>query len=178
MLAFSLVVGVMATGPVAAKSITVAVNAWPPAMGNPYAQQIQGAVHPFVGMFDALTFMDQQGRTLPRLALSWAADSPTSWTFKLRPGVSFTTGEPMDAAAVVAMIDMLKSSEGQRFFYAQEVANIACVTAIDDLTVVIVTHQPDAILPKRLSLLVLTPPKYWRDVGFDVFTQKPIGTGP
>lgn len=161
-----------------AKSIKVAVNTWPPAMGNPYSQQIQGAVHPFVGLFDGLTFMDQDGRTLPRLAVSWTADSPTVWTFKLRPGVSFSNGEPFNAAAVVAMIEMLKAPEGQRFFYAQEVENIVSVKAVDDLTVVITTAKPDVILPKRLSLLTPTPPKYWRDVGPDGFTQKPIGTGP
>jgi peptide/nickel transport system substrate-binding protein len=161
-----------------AKSIWVAVNTWPPVMGNPYAQQIQGAVHPFVGMFDALTFMDQNGATLPRLALSWQADSPTQWTFKLRPGVAFTNGEPFDAAAVVAMIEMLKSPEGQRFFYATEVANIVSAKRIDDLTVALLTEKPDAILPKRLSMLSLTPPRYWREVGADGFTQRPVGTGP
>lgn len=168
----------LAAFPAGAKSIRVAVGTWPPAMGNPYAQQIQGAVHPFVGMFDALTFMDRDGSTRPRLALSWTNDNPTTWTFRLRPGVTFTNGEPVNAGAVVAMIEMLKSPEGQRFFYAQEVDDIVNVKAVDDLTVTITTARPDPILAKRMSLLTLTPPKYWRDVGSDGFTQRPIGTGP
>ena len=168
----------MALNAAAAKTVRIAVANWPPAMGNVYGQQVQGAVHPFPGMFDALTFMDSDGATLPNLALSWQADNPTTWTFKLRPGVKFMNGEPFDAAAVAAMIEMLKSPNGQRFFYASEVANIVSATAADDLTVVITTRQPDVILPKRLSLLIAVPPKYWRDVGLDGFTQKPIGTGP
>lgn len=167
-----------AGGAVAAKSVRVAVGSWPPAMGNPFGQQIQGSVHPFPAMFDALTFMDSDGAIQPRLALSWQADNATTWTFKLRPDVKFMNGEPFNAAAIVAMIEMLKSPEGQRFFYATEVSNITSVKAVDDLTVVFTTAAPDVILPKRLSLLIAVPPKYWADVGLDGFSQQPIGTGP
>ena len=164
--------------PAGAKTMRVGVGAWPPAMGNPYSQQIQGAVHPFPGMFDALTFMDTAGATLPSLAVSWTNDNPTTWTFKLRPGVNFMNGEPFTSASVAAMIDMLKRPDSARFLYAVEVKNITSVKAPDDLTVVFTTQTPDVIFPKRLSLLTLVPPKLWKEIGPDAYAQKPRATGP
>jgi peptide/nickel transport system substrate-binding protein len=160
-----------------AKTLRVGIMGWPPAMGNPYAQQIQGAAHPFPGLFDALTFMDTNGATLPNLALSWTNDGANTWTFKLRPNVTFINGEPFDSKSVAAMIEALQQPDAQRFIYASEVKNIATVNAPDALTVVFTTRQPDVILPKRLSLLQLVPPKLWRDLGPDAFAQKPQGTG-
>jgi peptide/nickel transport system substrate-binding protein len=162
----------------AAKTLRVAVNTWPPAMGNPYGQQIQGAVHPFPGIFDALTFMESSGVTSPNLALSWTNDGANTWTFKLRPNVTFINGEPFNAAAVVAAIEWLKKPDSQRYFYAAEVKNIASVRATDDLTVVFTTATPDVILPKRLSLLPIVPPKLWAEQGVEAFSQKPRATGP
>ncbi|MCB2108591.1 MAG: hypothetical protein KDE14_12870 [Rhodobacteraceae bacterium] len=161
-----------------AKSIRVTVGTWPPAMGNPYGQQIQGAVHPFPGIFDALTFMDRQGKTQPRLALSWTNDGANTWTFELRQGVNFMNGEPFNAAAVVAMIDWLKSPDAQRYFYAAEVKNIVRAEATGEYQVTFTTAAPDVILDKRMSLLPPTPPRYWQERGVEGFSQAPIGTGP
>jgi peptide/nickel transport system substrate-binding protein len=160
-----------------AKTIRIGVSTWPPAMGNPYGQQVQGAVHPFPGIFEALTFMDMQGGTQPGLALSWTSDRANTWTFTLRPGVRFVNGEPFNAASVVAMIEWLKSPDAQRYFYAAEVKNIESATASDDLTVVFKTHQPDVILPKRLSLLPVVPPKLWQEAGVEGFSQRPRSSG-
>ena len=160
------------------KVVRIAVGGWTPGLGNPYASMITGTIHPYIAMFDSLTFLNEDGAVEPRLALSWAADNPTTWTFKLRPGIAFTNGEPMNAAAVVSMVDWLKSQDGQRFFLASEVRNIDSAVAADDVTVVFKTKTPDAIFPRRMSLLQLTPPKYFREVGAEGFAQKALGTGP
>jgi len=169
---------ILLAAPAAAKTLRVAVPAWPPAMGNPYAQQVQGAAHPFPGIFDALTVMDGGGATQPNLAVSWSHDGANGWTFRLRPGVRFINGEPFDAAAVVAMIEWLRRPDAQRYFYAAEVKNIAAVAAVDALTVAITTRQADVILPKRLSLLPPVPPKLWAEQGVEGFAQRPRATGP
>ena len=159
------------------KTLRVAIMGWPPGMGNPYAQQIQGSVHPFIGLYDALTFMDTNGAILPSLALSWTNDGAKTWTFKLRTDVSFSNGEPFNAAAVVAMIEWLKLPDSARALFAAEVKNIASVHAVGEDTVVFTTVQPDVILPKRLSLLQLVPPALWKQMGADAFSQQPRGTG-
>src|SRR5688572_27229914 len=45
-------------------------------------------------MYDALTTIEPDGKPLGVLATSWENKSPTSWQFKLRPGITFHTGTP------------------------------------------------------------------------------------
>jgi len=51
------------------------------------------------------------------------------------------------------------------------------VRIIDELTVDFVTAQTDAVLPKRLSMVMMVPPKAWAELGVEGYTQTPIGTG-
>ncbi len=53
-------------------------------------------------LFDTLVRVDAEGRGHPRLAVAWQADrSFQRWQFWLRPGVRFSDGTPLTAAAVV-----------------------------------------------------------------------------
>lgn len=52
---------------------------------------------------DKLVYVDDQGRTSPWIAESWEQNADaTEFTLHLRPGVTFSDGSPVDAAAVVA----------------------------------------------------------------------------
>jgi peptide/nickel transport system substrate-binding protein len=55
---------------------------------------------------DKLVYVDEKGTPSPWIAQSWDqnADS-TQFTLHLRPGVTFSDGTPLDAAAVVANLD-------------------------------------------------------------------------
>ena len=177
----ALMFGAAGTSSVAAtagNTLRIAVGDWIPGLGNPYASTINGSLHPFLLMFDTLTRIGADGKVLPHLAESWRNESPTEWTFILRQGVKFANGEPLDAAAVVAMIEWLKKPEAQRYVAAVEVKDMVAVRALDDVTVRITTRGPDPLLLKRLSLLMVVPPRYWAEVGPEKFTQAPIGSGP
>ncbi|MFD3523527.1 ABC transporter substrate-binding protein [Streptomyces sp. NPDC058653] len=56
---------------------------------------------------DSLTDQDPRtGKTVPWLATSWKSDErATRFTFTLRPGVTFSDGEPLDAKALKANFD-------------------------------------------------------------------------
>ena len=162
----------------AEKTLRIAVSDWVPGLGNPYASTMNGAVHPFAAMFDALTILGDDGTVLPNLATSWEAISPTRWTFKLRDGAMFANGEAADAHAAVAMLAYLRQPDAQRYFLAAETKGIADATAPDAQTLIITTHAPDPLLPKRLTLLMLVPPAYWAKLGPDAFAQAPVGSGP
>ena len=68
----------------------------------------------------------------PLLAESWSkSDDGLVWTFKLRSGVKFHDGEPMNAAAVVKSIEAAKDHAGASFIWLP----LDKVEAVDDLTV-------------------------------------------
>ena len=162
----------------AAKTVRIAVGDWVPGLGNPYASTMNGGIHPFAAMFDALTILGDDGSVQPNLATSWGANSPTRWTFKVRPGVKFANGEAADARAAATMLTYLRQPEAQRYFLSAETKGIAEATAPDEQTLIITTRAPDPLLPKRMTLLMLVPPAHWAKVGPEAFAQAPIGTGP
>src|SRR4051812_4627695 len=52
-------------------------------------------------LLDSLVAADAGGKVVPWLAQSWThSDDQKTWTFKLKPGVAFTDGTPLDARAV------------------------------------------------------------------------------
>ncbi|MDX2224420.1 MAG: ABC transporter substrate-binding protein [Rhodospirillaceae bacterium] len=161
-----------------AATLKVGTVAWPPGYGNPYGSIAQAASHTRSTIYDALTRIDPAGRLVPALALSWQAVTPTTWRFELRPDVTFSNGEPFDAAGVVAVLDWLRSAAAAPQLMSAEVRNVSSVRAIDPLTVEIDTRAVDAVLPKRLSLIMMVPPRAWAQSGVEGFTQQPVGTGP
>lgn len=68
----------------------------------------------------------------PVLAESWqASDDGLTWTFSLRPDVTFHDGEPLTAEAVKMSIDTAKERAGASFIWAP----LESVEVVDDLTV-------------------------------------------
>lgn len=161
----------------AAKTIKVGASAAPAGYGNPYMGLISRNVLTTATLFDSLTLIGGDGSVQPSLALTWTPVSDTEWHFGLRSGVTFSNGEPLDATAVIETFRFLISPEAARYILAREASGIVSVEAIDPLTVSIVTKAPDAILPKRLSMLTILPPKAWAELGPDGYAETPIGTG-
>src|SRR5688572_16443980 len=52
-------------------------------------------------VFESLVDVDQQGKPVPGLALSWKALNDLTWEFALRQGVAFHDGEPFNADTVL-----------------------------------------------------------------------------
>ncbi|QIB34251.1 ABC transporter substrate-binding protein [Ancylobacter pratisalsi] len=60
-------------------------------------------------IFSGLTEVDGKGSVKPDLAESWTkSDDQKTWTFKLRPGVKFHDGSPLEAEDVKATIERIK----------------------------------------------------------------------
>ncbi|MFL2771716.1 MAG: ABC transporter substrate-binding protein [Rhodospirillaceae bacterium] len=161
-----------------ANTLRIATAGRVPNLGNPYASMMTRGMHPSAIMFDGLTKLSSSGDINPVLATFWEATGPNRWEFKLRQNVKFANGEPFNSDAVVAVFDFLKSDEARGLFMAGEARNIRMVNALDEHTVEFITIMPDAILPKRLSLIFMVPPKAWMEMGQDEFGLHPIGTGP
>jgi peptide/nickel transport system substrate-binding protein len=83
------------------------------------------------------------------LATSWGYVGPDNKTFQLtlRPGVKFSNGQPVTAAAVAASIKHFKTGSSG----GQWLANCPTVTARSATKVQITCSQPDPDLPETLS---------------------------
>ena len=129
-------------------------------------------------IFDTLVMRDPAMHLVPGLALSWRAVDDTTWEFKLRPGVSFTNGEPFDAAAVKFTLDRVLDPAAKSPT-ASYIKTITAVDAPDPMTVRIHTAGPDPLLPTRMSRYpaYIVPPAYVKQAGNDGLARKPIGTG-
>jgi len=114
---------------------------------------------------------------VPQLALSWdtSADGKAV-TFRLRPGVKFSDGTDLDAAAVALNLDRaMHLPESRR---KSEVAALDTVDVIDPLTVRLNLKNPFAPLIAQLSDragLVASPKALQNAGGFD---QAPACSGP
>lgn len=160
-----------------ATTLRIASAALPPALGNPYGSIAQSSSHTRTTILDGLTRISQEGKLESALALSWEPIDKLTWRFKLRPNVVFSNGEPFNAATVKFAIDWLKSPAARGQLMTTEMRGITEARVVDDLTVDIITTQTDAVLPKRMTLILMVPPQAWTDMGVEAFTQAPIGTG-
>jgi peptide/nickel transport system substrate-binding protein len=115
----------------------------------------------------------------PNVADSWkfGADNK-SVTFTLRPGVKFTDGTPMDAAAVKWNIDRYRDKKIAS--PASDVLGglVTDVSTPDDHTVVLTLSQPSAILFDTISGMGMVSPAAFQKAGADNYGQSPVGTGP
>ena len=115
------------------------------------------------------------GQLLPLLSTGWEQTQPTQWTFKIRPGVSFSDGTPFTATDAAFSIDRAVNSDLQcnvdGYVFGDEKLT---VDAVDDSTLVVGTEKPDPILPLRVSFIEIVP----RSTSTTEKVREPIGTGP
>lgn len=159
----------------AAGAITIALGSEPTTL-DPLLKDDGNERNVTGSIYETLLGRSTDGKTLyPKLAAAMPKlINATTWRFKLRPGITFTDGEPLNADAVVAsvkrIIDPKYNSEQVGF-----VSTFKDARKVDDLTVDIITTGPDPILPSRMYWLRIIPPLASQKPGFDA---NPVGTGP
>jgi len=93
-------------------------------------------------VYEFLVGRDKKLNLTPQLAVSWEQVDPTTWRFKLRPGVKFHDGTPFTADDVVFSFQRAAEQTSQLRVYS----NAAGVPKkIDDLTVEFKTNGPNPI---------------------------------
>jgi peptide/nickel transport system substrate-binding protein len=137
-------------------------------------------------MFDYLvgTTPDGQPSQAGGLASRWenSADHKR-WTFHLRKGVKFHTGEEMTSEDVKFSLQRAMSKRSTTGYAGPLRTLIQDIETPAPDRVVIVTKEPTLIIPTYLSRSLSTegmvlPKKYLEANGDDVFARKPVGTGP
>ncbi len=176
--ALAVLLGTVTASAAGAAELRFAMANLPRSQGNPYTENGSPSTYTWSAIFDALTRVGADGTLQPALATRWSPLADNRWRFELREGVRFTNGEPFDAHTVVAVVDWLRSEEGRRTVIGNELRSLAEAVAIDEHTVELVSTRPDAILPNRMSAVLMVPREAWARLGPDGFALQPHGTGP
>lgn len=119
----------------------------------------------------------------PYLAESVEALDDTTWRIKVRDGMTFHNGEPLNAEAVKFSIDRIRQEGFPSGRYLAG-APIESVNIVDDLTVDIITTEPIAVMPARLLRAdgyIVEPGHYADEPPFENIEETafdPVGAGP
>lgn len=130
-------------------------------------------------VYDVLLATDSQLRPQPQMAERWQASADgLTWTFTLRPGLSFHDGSPVTAADVVASLKRwaVRVTAGQVLF-----ARMASLAATDPRTIELVLREPFGPVLEALSSPILAPfVMRASDAATDPFQQvrTTVGSGP
>lgn len=130
-------------------------------------------------VYDNLVAFNDRMQIVPQLATKWTVSSSgLTWTFTLRPGVTFQDGTPLNADAVVYDIQREADpnvNQANRPLWDP----IAAVRSIDEATVAITTRRPFGALLNSLAHGSggIVSPTAVRRLGAG-FARAPVGTGP
>ena len=110
------------------------------------------------------------------LATSWEQVEPRVWHFKLREGVRFHDGTPLDGEAAAVSINWLWNPENN-YSVREMMGPQITAEAVDASTVAVITAEPDPLLPRRIYLGGVTSARQILEdpASHDVH---PVGTGP
>jgi peptide/nickel transport system substrate-binding protein len=138
-------------------------------------------------VFESLVDVDQQGRPVPGLALSWRPVNDLTWEFTLRQGVTFHNGEPFNAAVVLFTLDRFFRKNLDRWGIKDVAAGTSFEKSypfvsrwekVDAHTVRIHTSEPSPTLWDFIGREPMVPKDYTIKNGVDGLNERPVGTGP
>lgn len=133
-------------------------------------------------VFDTLATYDENGVAVPFLAESFTPnDDATVWTVKLREGIEFHDGTPLNIDAVIKNFETQRADSlvglAVKPFYPEEGA----VVKIDDLTAEFNLLEANWYFPGALSgQLGYVASPAWLEAALEdpTLDQQPVGTGP
>lgn len=152
----------------------------PPTSVDPVTMYDGSAIAIVQLVSEYLIWLDQDFKLVPKLAESWdTADGGKTWTFKLRPGVTFSDGTPLDATAVKASFDRLldPKSKSAALSAFESILSPGGVSVSGGTSVAFALDRPFSDFPYLVSAgnynAVILKSDYAGD-----FTKSPVGTGP
>lgn len=133
----------------------------------------QGINEAFNGnVYEALFQLTDAGSVDPKLVDSYeASEDGLTYTFKLKPGVTFHSGDPLTAADVKYSIERV-TAEASKSSRKRSLSTITGIETPDDSTVVITLSARSVSLPYNLSYVWIV-----NDAATDI-TATEDGTGP
>src|SRR5689334_14615987 len=127
-------------------------------------------------VFDTLVEPDANLEMKPALAESWTVSpDQLTWTFRVRPGVTFHDGSPLTAADVVYSYRRIID---EKLSNVDKFSSVAEVTAPDDRTVVMRLKRPTPNLLTNIGGFKGMAIVSRKNVESGQIATHPVGTGP
>ena len=159
------------------KTVTVILTSDPRSL-NPQTSPHPSHTPLFALIYDTLVYQEEGGAIVPYLAESWEiSESGRDITFKLKPDIKFSNGNPVDADAVIYTFTRFQEV-GQRSFIYGDIINIAEFEKIDDLTVIFHLRAPSATLFGALAYGFAGILDQETVEAAEEYGAEPVGSGP
>src|ERR1700686_2484962 len=137
-------------------------------------------------VYETLLYRDKKLDLKPALATSWEQVNPTTWRFKLRPGVKFHDGTAFTADDVVFSFERARAETSQLRVYSNQ---SGIPKKIDDLTVEFTTNGPNPVELEHIATINImskvwceknraTKPQNFTEKEDMITAHQANGTGP
>jgi peptide/nickel transport system substrate-binding protein len=173
--------GGAASGSATAATSSDAVLKWAttyfPVHWDPVVNGAGAQFRPLTLAYASVTNVNAAGDPTPGLASSWTYNATgTEVTFHIRPGLKFSDGTPVNAAAIKDAIIRAKTQQNSALI--EDLAPVKSVTTSGDYNVEVNLDHPDFQIPLVFGervLLVASPKAAADPTRLDQF---PVGAGP
>ena len=173
--------GSTGSGSTAAATSSTAVLKWAttyfPVHWDPVVNGAGAQFRPLTLAYASVTNVNAAGNPTPGLASSWTYNATgTEVTFHIRPGLKFSDGTPVNAAAIKDAIIRAKTQQNSALI--EDLAPVKSVTTSGDYNVEVNLDHPDFQIPLVFGervLLVASPKAAADPTKLDQF---PVGAGP
>ena len=146
---------------------------------DPHAPKYANEVRVVGNIFDTLVRRHPDGTLHPCLAAAWRRTGPTTWHFTLRPDVRWHDGSRFTAVDAKYSLDRTFDGSVKAARLLPVFQTIDRTEVADPETLVVHTKQPDVLLLAKFAFTGhMVPWAYIDRVGYTVFNQRPIGSGP
>ena len=139
-------------------------------------------------IYDTLLYCEDDGTISSYICDSWKMIDDRTSEYKLKKGITFHNGAPLTAEDVAYSIMRVLKPKDYGLSSGYPDANVKTIVSsidhcevIDDLTLRIVTSQPDPVIFQRLAgymSVYIINRAYFEKEGSEVFATQPVGTGP
>jgi peptide/nickel transport system substrate-binding protein len=164
-------------GAVSAQTLRIGLGDDPDILDPTLARTFSGRIV-FAALCDKLFDIGPELEIVPQLATGWEwTDDNKALIVRVRPGVKFQDGEPLDAAAVKFSIERHLTMPGSN--RKAEISAVASIEVIDDQTVKLALSTPFAPLLAQLTdrAGMVVSPKAAQAAG-ENFGTHPVCAGP
>ncbi|QEE60356.1 ABC transporter substrate-binding protein [Salinibacterium sp. dk2585] len=128
------------------------------------------------------SYDDEERNIRPDMAESIESEDGANWTLKLKPGYTFTDGNPYDAEAVKAHFERI-AAEGSRSRSAEDMRQITSMEVADEHTLLMTlkkpwTGFPDVLVGAYPGGPAMVPSPAAVEKYGEALATNPVGAGP